>query len=275
MLRTLHGSPIVYLFLETSTLPSQRTFFETVLGLPLIEVEPHLPHHRHGVVKYDAGDIVLSLNLTGPSRFAKGESDAVTTVFTEPAGQPSVVGALRAAPRLGAVRDEDGSAVFTDRNGHHYRFIEQAQPSGDGRSVPAVSRLHLCVHDLGAALEFYVLTLGLTLNDCEGRRALLGTGSVAMELEERDAAVDGRQPRTATSLIVFHTADVEATTGSLAERGVHFRSQHAGFSEIGGTIRFDDPSGNRLCLYQPSAESLTWGSGPKVMDIAHGRTLAH
>jgi predicted enzyme related to lactoylglutathione lyase len=271
---TLHGAPLVYLFLETSTLPSQRTFFETVLGLPLIEVEPHLPHHRHGVVKYDAGDIVLSLNLTGPSRFAKTESDAVTTVLAEPAGRPSVVAALRDAPRLGTIRDEEGSALFTDRDGHHYRFVEQREPSAEGRAAPVVSRLHLCVYDLGVALEFYVLRLGLTLIDCEGRRAILGTGSVAIELEEREAAVDERRPRTATSLIVFHTADVEATTRSLTDLGIQFRSQHAGFSEIGGTIRFDDPSGNRLCLYQPSEESLTWGSGPKVIDIAHGRTLA-
>jgi predicted enzyme related to lactoylglutathione lyase len=271
---TLHGAPIVYLFLETATLPSQRTFFETVLGLPLIEVEPHLPHHRHGVVKYDAGDIVLSLNLTGPSRFAKTESDAVTTVFAEAPGQPSVVGALRAEPRLGVMRDEEASALFTDRNGHHYRFVEQTERVEGGRTAPTVPRLHLCVSDLGATLEFYVLTLGLTLLDCNARHALLGTGSVAIEVEERDVAVDGRQPRTATSLIVFHTADVEATTRSLADRKVQFRSQHAGFSEIGGTIRFDDPSGHRLCLYQPSEESLTWGSGPKVMDIASGRTLA-
>jgi hypothetical protein len=41
-----------------------------------------------------------------------------------------------------------------------------------------------------------------------------------------------------------------------------------GFSEIGGTIRFDDPSGHRLCLYVPSRESLTWGSGPKVLELA-------
>lgn len=271
---TLNGAPLVYLFLETSTLPSQRTFFETVLGLPLIEVEPHLPHHRHGVVKYDAGDIVLSLNLTGPSRFAKTDSDAVTTVFDEPPGQPSFVEQLRAAPRLGQVRDEEGSALFTDRNGHHYRFMQQPPRAAASRRAPTVSHLHLCVHDLAAALEFYVLTLGLTLLDCEASRAVLGTGSVALEVEQRDTALDGRHPRTASSLVVFHTPDVAATTQSLVERGVHFRSQHAGFSEIGGTIRFDDPSGNRLCLYQPSEESLTWGSGPKVMDIASGRTLA-
>jgi len=86
--------------------------------------------------------------------------------------------------------------------------------------------------------------------------------------------VDGRTPRTATSLIVFYTRDIGETTQTLSERGIQFRSQHAGFSEIGGTIRFDDPSENRLCLYQPSAESLTWGSGPKILELAAGGALA-
>ena len=270
---TMQSAPIVYLFHETSQLPSQRTFFEMVLGLPLIEVEPHLPHHRHGVVKYDAGNIVLSLNLTGPSRFATTESDAIASLFAEAPAVPSVVDRLRSMPKLGVLRADDPFVLFTDRNGHHYRFVGREPPAPGGGTAPIVSRLHLCVQDLAATLEFYVRRLGLTLLDCSARRAVVATGSVDLEFEERALTVDGRHPRTSTSLVVFHTPDVEATTRALVSRGVVFRSQHAGTSEIGATIRFDDPSGHRLCLYQPSEECLTWGSGPKVMEIAAGRAL--
>ena len=271
---SLQSSPLVYLFLETSILPAQRTFFESVLELPLIEIEPHMPHHRHGVTKYDAGKVVLSLNLTGPSRFTKTESDALTTVLVEAGGVASAVDRLRAAPELGVVRDEPSSALFTDCNGHHFRFVDEDARTETRESSPIVARFHLAIADLAASLEFYVGRLGLALIERDHRRALLATGSIDLELEERKTAVDGRRPRTATSLIVFHTTDIEGTTYALVERGVAFRSHHAGFSEIGGTIRFDDPTGNRLCLYQPSDESLTWGSGPKVLQIVAGRAVA-
>lgn len=270
---SLQSAPLVYLFLETSTLAAQRHLYEEMLDLPLIEIEPHLPHHRHGVVKYDAGGVVLSLNLTGSSRFRRTSSDAITTVFAATPGSASVVERLRDAPQLGTVRSEDGATLFTDRNGHHYRFLD-APSDVVGRLAPAVVRFQLSVVDLPSSVEFYALRLGLTLLDADDRRAAFATGSVELELEQRPDAVDGREPRTATSLIVFHTHDLEATTESLTTRGVEFRSQHAGYSEIGGTIRFDDPSGHRLCLYQPSDESLTWGSGPKVSEIAAGRALA-
>jgi len=117
----------MYVFFETSMLDAQRTFFESVLQLPLIEIEPHLPHHRHGVVKYDAGGVVISLNLTGPSRFAKTTSDALTTVFAEAPGTSSVADRLSDAKNLGVVRREAGGTRFTDRNGHHYRFLASAE----------------------------------------------------------------------------------------------------------------------------------------------------
>ena len=67
---------------------------------------------------------------------------------------------------------------------------------------------------------------------------------------------------------------LEETRAALEARGLEFRGVRVGFSEIGGTTRFDDPSGHRLCLYVPSEESLTWGSGPKVLEIAGGQAAA-
>jgi hypothetical protein len=71
--------------------------------------------------------------------------------------------------------------------------------------------------------------------------------------------------------MVFYTADVVDAERALRARGVAFSSS-AGFSDIGGTARFRDPSGHTFCLYQPSAESLTWGSAGKVAELMTTRT---
>jgi hypothetical protein len=56
----------------------------------------------------------------------------------------------------------------------------------------------------------------------------------------------------------------------LSHRGVSFPHPPR-FSEIGGAVRFRDPSGNQFCLYEPSEVSLTWGSGEKLRKIMSGQ----
>ena len=73
---------VLYLFLEIVDLDPARHFFEQVIGLPLIEVEPHMPHHRHGVVKYDGGSLILSLNLAKWPNFDPDASDALVTAVS-------------------------------------------------------------------------------------------------------------------------------------------------------------------------------------------------
>ena len=79
--------PLLYVFFEVAQLERQRRLLETGFGFPVIEVEPHMPHHRHGVVKYDAGGVILSLNLTDSHRFLRDSTDALVTVIEEPPGQ--------------------------------------------------------------------------------------------------------------------------------------------------------------------------------------------
>ena len=109
----LRGAPLLYVFLETRDLNEQRAALEHGLGLPLIEVEPHPPDERHGVVKYDAGGLVLSLNISTPSRFADTGSDALALVFDGPPPD-RVPGVTR--------RDLAEGVLLTDRHGHHYLF---------------------------------------------------------------------------------------------------------------------------------------------------------
>lgn len=251
----LSVSPLLYVFLETRALGEQRATLEDGLGLPVIEVEPHLPHERHGVVKYDAGGLVLSLNISTPSRFADSGSDALALVFD---GRPP-----DNVPRTAERRVADGE-LLTDRHGHHYLF----RGGGTVLAPPAVHELRLAVDDLDAASRFYGRVLGL---EPGGRRAtglVFTTPTCDLVLEESPVAIDGRRARRHNFLIVFHAADIESKKEELAARGVAFKGSRVGYSEIGGTIRFEDPCGHWLCLYRPSEECLGWGSGQKVCELA-------
>jgi len=262
---SLREAPLLYVFMETNRIPQQRAFFERLLGLPLIEIEPHLPHHRHGVTKYDAGEIIFSLNLSGPNRFREDESDALETVFSvAPAWQARSL----TAPGSGLSTLDD--RLFTDREGHHFAFLPDAAENGHSGAHPVVTELRLTVDDLEASIRFYRDLLDLELVERSDGGACFATGSVPLRLVRGAAAADGRRPRRHAYLVVFHTDDIERMRAALVDRGLELKTPRAGYSEIGGTIRFDDPSGNRFCLYEPSEKCLTWSSGPKVIEIANG-----
>jgi predicted enzyme related to lactoylglutathione lyase len=253
---SLRTAPLLYVFYETSRIRQQRELFASVIGVPVIEVEPHLPHHRHGVFKYDGGGIILSHNMTGRSRFQPGESDALVTVF----GVPPTWSFdwLRAT----GMTTERAGGLFTDDEGRHFAFTRSPSLT---RTV--VEELRLVVRELDTSVAFYRDVLDLELLERSDDEARFATASVPMRLVRGEASPDGARPRRNSYLIVFHAAEIEAARRSLVERGLQFKGPRVGFSEIGGTIRFDDPSGHRFCLYVPSKESLTWGSGPKVMEI--------
>ena len=260
---SLRTAPVLYVFYETSRLRQQRALFERVIGVPVIEVEPHLPHHRHGVFKYDGGGVILSHNLAGPSRFAPGESDALVTVFAvPPAWSPEALRADRAYA-------EGADGVFTDAEGRHYRFV----PS-PGLERTVVDELRLVAPAFDASVAFYRDVLDLEPLERTADEARFATGTVPLRVVRGTAAPDGARLRHESYLIVFHVADIEAAREALLARGLAFKGPRVGYSEIGGTIRFDDPSGHRLCLYVPSEESLRWGSGPKVLALAGGPRAA-
>ena len=260
---SLRGAPLLYIFLDVYDLDRQRELLEDVVGLPLIEVEPHLPHHRHGVVKYDAGAIVHSLNLSSKGKFRPDSSDALVTVVGVGPGR-GVEARLDAYGR--AERRPDGT-LFTDPCGHHYLF-RSADPAG---SDPMVDELRLAVDDLDASVAWYGEVLGLELDGRSGGSAYFNTGSVQLVLQQAGRAADGRRLRRQVALLVFYVPRIEEAHDALAARGLELGNKRPAYSEIGGTSRFDDPSGNRFCLYEPSDESLGWGSGSKVLQVAAGR----
>jgi predicted enzyme related to lactoylglutathione lyase len=182
--------------------------------------------------------LLLSLNLAPARRFGNHASDGLATVFA------------------------GGHTWRTDADGHHYRL--------DGHR-PSVTELRLRVSDITCAIAFYRDVLGLELLEVTACTARLATGSVPIVLELGRLAVDGRPVRHDTYLLVFHTADINQMCASLTANGVHFSGRKVGQREIGYTIRFTDPSGNRYCLYEPSEEVLTWSSGPRVRQIVGDR----
>jgi catechol 2,3-dioxygenase-like lactoylglutathione lyase family enzyme len=232
----LRHRPLLYLFLDTQALGPQRSLLECTIGLPPIEVDAD-PRHPHGVVKYDAGAVIVGLNVTSSRRFRPETRDALTTVL------------------------DHGRKPVTDVWGHRFLL----------GSRPVVTEFRLQVMDLAMAIRFYRDALGLSVLDSTARTARLATGTVPLALEEDQRRTADGSARYDGHLLVFHTPDLRATRTLLAERGVRFTGRQIRRRDIGDTIRFTDPSGHGLCLYQPSEEVLGWPSGVKVKQILTGR----
>jgi len=254
----------LYVFLESSDVKASRKFFEEEVGLELIEVESHLPHHRHGVVKYDAGKMIISLNEATENTFRSDCSDGLQMLFETPS--PVVIAE---AIGIGEI-NSDESFAFTDADRHHYQFVRSARERsnyGELITRPLLNELRLSVRDLASAVAFYTQRLGLRIEAHASKWVRFATGSAILTLVERHCAHDGRKVRAEGYLIVFYTSNIEETFKDLVRLGVPFKGGIAS-SEIGRTIRFNDPSGHRLCVYEPSPECLEWGSGSKVLEIA-------
>lgn len=253
---SLAESSLMFVFQYVSDLARERALLEDELGLRLIENQFHPPHEHHGLTKYDAGGTIISLNLFAGHRFQHDDSDGLTMGYRT--NDPD---RLRAKlNRYGTWR----GPLFTDSDGHHYRF-EAGTPTGS--LTIDLTEIRLVVTDLAESIPYYRDVLGLALIEQQPATARFTSGTADIVLDERSAAADCRPVRRNAYLVVFHAVDVVRAQKSLENRGLVF-SQGAGFSDIGGTARFIDPSGHTFCLYEPSAESLTWGSGDKVTELA-------
>jgi catechol 2,3-dioxygenase-like lactoylglutathione lyase family enzyme len=223
---SLRDHPLLYVFLEAHDLAVQCEFLESVAGLSLLESDDD-PKHRHGVVKYAAGPLIISVNLAPPSRFAPPGVDGMTFLFA------------------------GGTAERVDQYGHRYLL---------GPPGSAVTGLRLTADDPDVSAAFYRDVLGLP--EIEPRHTL-ATGNVPLVLTRGD----GRPVRHDTYLLVFHTTDIERTSADLAGRGVTFAGRGTSDKDIGRTMRFADPSGHRLCLYEPSGEALARSAGAAIRTI--------
>jgi catechol 2,3-dioxygenase len=139
-------------------------------------------------------------------------------------------------------------------------------PDADPESVPdRVGHVHLKVHDVDRAVEFYTGVLGLDVTERHGRFAFLSWGQRHHDVALQGVGEDGESPdgRPASedgpSVGLYHAAFEVHSSGALAavyrrldERGVEVTPVDHGISEA---MYFDDPDGNGLEVYLDTRES--------------------
>jgi catechol 2,3-dioxygenase-like lactoylglutathione lyase family enzyme len=260
---SLWNSNIMFLFFEVTDIPRARSFMEDVLGLELIENRFHPPHERHGVAKYDAGNSILALNLAVKT-FERHAPEEIVTVFgADPRREAQIYGRLYSA---GLSPPPKAGGVFIDHDSHRFAVRSTSRPTLDGEvpRVTGIEELRFAVHDLGESIAFYHEVLGLPLLQEHGESATLAAANLRIVLDRRQNGLPARRDGLLT---VFHAPQIEETYDTLAQRGLDFRNLTVRYSEIGGAVRFLDPTGYAFCLYEPSEESLSWESGAKVRQL--------
>ena len=120
-----------------------------------------------------------------------------------------------------------------------------------------LAALHLYVHQLDRALEFYQHRLGLPLKADARDRGwccfALDAVDLVLEAVAPDAPEDEQSLVGRRSGIVFAVDDIQAGQQVLAARGVPFHGPPERAATGGWTSRFEDPDGNELQLVQPGA----------------------
>lgn len=260
---SLRGAPLIYLFIDVASIAHQRELLEDCLRLPVIESDLLPPHDYHGLIKYDAGNIILSLNLCSERKFERNLSDGLIAVF-------DVNAEMDLFTRLalyGYSLPRQSGDVFTDDYRHHYIFC-QARSSiiTDRDTPPHVRELRLITEDVQSSVRFYAEVLDLELIEETKGEARFATATVDLVLQQGSGAPDRRPITYYRNLTVFCTNDIHEMSGLLISRGLTFKTRPS-LSEIGWTARFADPSGHTFCLYEPSLECLSWDSGPKVNQL--------
>lgn len=238
---TLCISSLLYVFLEAHSIDRQRQFLESHMGLRAIEIDAN-PSHHHGIVKYDAGNLIISVNRSPVRQFSPDSSDGLLISFS------------------------DQGTQTTDEFGHHY--VIDAVPTQRDHHI---DRLILAVNDLGHSIRFYGDILGLKTLNMDGDRARVDTTHLRIILQKRATAVDGRDLRFSGYLLVLYTPNIERAYADLSSAGVRFSGRRIAASAHGRTARFKDPTGHEFCLYEPSERAFGWPSGAKVRELVGGR----
>jgi hypothetical protein len=256
----LRNNPVVMIFVETTSVDRARRLFEDVIGLPVIENQFHPPHHHHGIFKYDAGNVILALNLarSADSR-AASEEGIRTVVRMRHAGQR-----LRGAIEAGLGTDL-GGGVMIDQDGHRFEFVE-AYPD---QPAPRVVRIVYAGHELQRMRRFHLDQLGLA--PARHDVASYHAGRILLSVEQSDL------PRHVAMrhdgyLTVVYTPDIRQTAAMLPAQAIPLLGE-VRFASIGGTVRFADPAGHQFCLYQPAANCFDWGSGAKLAELVGPRQM--
>ncbi len=293
----LTDSPLVYLMIYVSDLAKARVFYEQKLGFPAIEEDD-------SSVKYDAGNILLCLNLAAHYGIAlpspRDRSAEITFLVRDldhtrqALEQRGVVFTPTQRYDVGAITD------FYDQDGHWFSLYEPSEEALEwtsGEKVRAMLNtytppdstrldgtpliyLFLFVRDTNATFAFYHDALGLDNiegGQCSSNVSVDEEGVVKYDaggpmiathhVDEAVAVARGIDPTRMQSIApVFYVADVASTSQELAARGVKF-SLWPTRSQIGVIARFEEPGGRSFYLYEPSTEAMNRLSGHRIQQI--------
>ena len=124
----------------------------------------------------------------------------------------------------------------------------------------ATVQVRYIVHDVDAAIEFYVKQLGFALEMHPAPAfAMLALGDLRLVLSAPDPAAGGgqamadgrRQEPGGWNRFAIQVGDLAAMIERLRAAGVHFRNDIA--TGVGGKqVIVDDPSGNPVELFEPT-----------------------
>lgn len=243
---TLKRSKVLFLFLDVSDIHLSRTFLENEpLRLNVIENRFHPPHHTHGIVKYDAGETILALNLAKKPRDDQAGSTGIIQVYE---GE---------FPEL---------QLVTAFDQHEFLLTPSKTPRPVSLARPVLRELWMDAIDLAQSVNFYQNCLDIVLDTSTATEAYFVFQNLRLRIRALSSTGRPHPVRQDCMLLVIYCPDIIDAHSNLVSRGVVFPSSISQ-SQIGLSIQFLDPSGYRLCLYQPSEESLGWESGAKVIEI--------
>ena len=134
--------------------------------------------------------------------------------------------------------------------------------------MPSVSVRYI-VHDVDAAIAFYVESLGFHLDMHPAPAfAMLSRGDLRLVLSAPGGGPGGGQAMPDGTLpepggwnrFSLEVEDLDSLVAALRERGAHLRSDI--IVGVGGRqIIVDDPSGNPIELFEPTIPEARLGSG--------------
>jgi catechol 2,3-dioxygenase-like lactoylglutathione lyase family enzyme len=116
------------------------------------------------------------------------------------------------------------------------------------------------VHDVDAAIDFYCTALGFTeVMHPAPTFAMLSRGDLRLVLSAPgggpgggQAMPDGREPEPGGwNRFQLEVSDLEATVGTLRDRGTRFRNEIVDGAG-GKQVLIEDPSGNPIELFEPT-----------------------
>jgi glyoxylase I family protein len=136
--------------------------------------------------------------------------------------------------------------------------------SAESANAPGLVRVRYMVADVAASVAFYTTQLGFKLDMQSGTYfAALSRGGVQLLLSPTKGPGGASQPMPngdkpapgGWNRMVINTLDLEADVVRLRKAGVHFRSGIV-YGLGGNEVLIDDPSGNAVELFQPTASYL-------------------